>query len=116
MVDIMLKKLNPDNDESITSGTGIAIRTKRFLKQNVYMRLPYFLRPFLYFIYRYFFQFGFLDGASGFAYHFMQGFWYRALVDLKCMEVEKLMSSCKSVDEKITVLEEYSGYSLGENK
>jgi glycosyltransferase involved in cell wall biosynthesis len=116
MVDVMLKKLRPEEDESITSGTGFSIRAKRFLKQNVYMKLPYFFRPFLYFIYRYFFQIGFLDGASGFAYHFMQGFWYRALVDLKCMEVEKLMSVCKSVDEKITVLEDYSGYSLGEGR
>jgi glycosyltransferase involved in cell wall biosynthesis len=116
MVDIMLKKLKPEEDESITSGTGFAIRAKRFLKQNIYMRLPSFLRPLLYFIYRYFFQFGFLDGASGFAYHFMQGFWYRALVDLKCMEVEKLIAGCESLDEKVAVLEKYSGYSLGKSK
>lgn len=113
MVDIMLKRLKPEEDETITTGTGLAIRAKRFIKQNIYMKLPYFLRPFLYFIYRYFFQFGFLDGASGFAYHFMQGFWYRALVDLKCMEVEKLMLNCTSVDEKLLVLEQYSGYDLG---
>jgi glycosyltransferase involved in cell wall biosynthesis len=116
MVDIMLKRLKPEKDDSITSGTGLAIRVKRFLKQNIYMQLPYFLRPFLYFIYRYFFQFGFLDGASGFAYHFMQGFWYRALVDLKCMEIEKLMGNCKTIDEKISVLEVYSGYLLGKSK
>lgn len=115
MVDIMLKKLKPEED-SITPGTGFAIRAKRFLKQNIYMRLPHFLRPFLYFIYRYFFQLGFLDGASGFAYHFMQGFWYRALVDLKCMEVEKLITGCKTTEEKISVLEDYSGYSLRNRK
>ena len=116
MVDVILKKLVPDGDESITSGTGLSIRTKRFIKQNIYMKLPYFLRPFLYFVYRYIFQLGFLDGPSGFAYHFMQGFWYRALVDLKCMEVERIMKNCASVDEKLLILEEYSGYDLGLEK
>lgn len=116
MVDIMLKKLLPEHGAEITKNTGFGIRFKRFLKQSIYMKLPYFVRPFLYFCFRYFIQLGFLDGARGFAYHFMQGFWYRALVDLKCMEVEKLMANCISTKDKIAVLEDYSGYSLGEKK
>jgi len=112
VVDLMLQKLYLNTDSAITSGTGFSIKLKRFLKESVYLKLPYFIRPFFYFCFRYFIQFGFLDGARGFAYHFMQGFWYRALVDLKCLEVEEKWSNCKSRDEKISVLEGLSGYQL----
>lgn len=60
-----------------------------FAKKAVYDRLPNGLRAFLYFAYRYIFRFGFLDGARGFAFHFLQGFWYRYLVDLKVAEVRR---------------------------
>ncbi|MDO6712877.1 glycosyltransferase family 2 protein [Aliiglaciecola sp. 2_MG-2023] len=112
MVDIMLKRLQPESATEITENTGLAIRFKRFLKESVYMKLPYFVRPFLYFNFRYFIQLGFLDGARGFAYHFMQAFWYRALVDLKCIEVERLWSDCTDDTSKIAILEQYSGYQL----
>lgn len=113
VVDIMLKRLYPDKDSKITESTGFSIRLKRFLKQSVYMRMPYFTRPVAYFLFRYFIQLGFLDGARGFAYHFMQGFWYRALVDLKCMEVDRAWQGVESKEEKIKILEMMSGYSLG---
>lgn len=48
------------------------------------------IRSFIYFIYRYFFRFGFLDGKEGFVYHFLQGFWFRFLADMKSIEIEKL--------------------------
>lgn len=112
MVDIMLKSILPGESSGITESTGFSIKFKRLLKDSFYNKLPYFIRPTLYFLFRYFIQLGFLDGAKGFAYHFMQGFWYRTLVDLKCMEVERLMSGCSSNDEKIEVLEKYSGYKL----
>ena len=112
MVDIMLKRLQPASSSEITENTGVAIRFKRFLKESVYMKLPYFVRPFLYFNFRYFIQLGFLDGARGFAYHFMQAFWYRALVDLKCIEVERLWENCDNDTSKIAILEQYSGYRL----
>ena len=56
---------------------------KRWLKNNLYLRLPIFIRPFLYFIYRYFLRAGFLDGGRGLVFHFLQGLWYRFLVDAK---------------------------------
>ena len=112
MIDIMIKRLSPSNSSQITAETGTKIRLKRFFKEKLYEKLPYFIRPLLYFLFRYFIQLGFLDGSRGFAYHFMQGFWYRALVDLKCMEVEKEWKNCLSYSEKIKVLEKYSGYSL----
>lgn len=57
-----------------------------WLKQRWY-RLPLFVRPFLYFFYRYFFRLGFLDGKQGFLFHFLQGFWFRLLVDVKLEEL-----------------------------
>ncbi len=62
-------------------GGGQAAR-KRWLKESVYYRLPPFIRPLLYFLYRYFFRHGFLDGVRGLVFHFLQGFWYRMLVDV----------------------------------
>lgn len=62
--------------------------TKRWLKQNLYLRLPLFYRVFFYWFYRYFIRFGFLDGKEGMIYHFLQGFWYRFLVDAKLYEAQ----------------------------
>jgi glycosyltransferase involved in cell wall biosynthesis len=66
-------------------GQGQASR-RRWLKDNVYSRMPLFVRPFLYFFYRYFVRLGFLDGREGLIFHFLQGFWYRFLVDAKLYE------------------------------
>lgn len=56
-------------------------------QKGLYNRLPLFFRSFLYFFYRYFIQLGFLDGKEGFVWHFMQGWWYRTLVDVLLFEV-----------------------------
>jgi hypothetical protein len=64
---------------------------KRWLKENLYMHLPLGMRAFLFFVYRLVFQLGFLDGRAGFVFHFLQGFWYRFLVDVKVWEVERRM-------------------------
>jgi len=61
---------------------------RRWLKTNVYARAPLFLRAFAYFIYRYFFRLGFLDGVEGLVFHVLQGFWYRFYVDAKIWEAE----------------------------
>lgn len=57
--------------------------------KNRWWQLPLIIRPFLYFIYRYFFQLGFLDGKYGFIFHFLQGFWFRLIVDIKMEELKK---------------------------
>jgi glycosyltransferase involved in cell wall biosynthesis len=64
---------------------------KRWLKEVVYSRLPLGFRAFFYFFYRYFVRLGFLDGNAGFTFHFLQGFWYRYLVDAKVIEVKRYM-------------------------
>lgn len=70
---------------------------KRNLKLK-YARQPLFWRSFAYFCYRYFFKLGFLEGKEGFLWHFMQGWWYRTLVDAKIYEIKK---ACGNDKEKI---------------
>lgn len=58
-------------------------------KKSLYNKLPLFWRSFAYFLYRYLLKGGFLDGKEGFLFAYIQGWWYRTLVDAKIMEVEK---------------------------
>ncbi|MEA3644042.1 MAG: hypothetical protein VBE63_29580 [Lamprobacter sp.] len=73
---------------------------KRWLKERVYARLPGGLLALVYFVYRYVIRLGFLDGQAGTAFHVLQGFWYRYLVDAKVAEVRRYMAShpCGMVD------------------
>ncbi|MGH1579308.1 glycosyltransferase family 2 protein [Planktotalea sp.] len=66
---------------------------KRWLKEKVYARLPGGFRAFVYFFYRYIVRLGFLDGKEGTAFHVLQGFWYRYLVDMKLHETKTYMKT-----------------------
>jgi len=66
--------------------TGNAIERRRWLREGFYWRLPLFSRAFLYWFYRYFLRLGFLDGKEGMIFHFLQGFWFRFLIDAKLFE------------------------------
>lgn len=59
---------------------------KRYLKVK-YASVPLFTRPIFYFIYRYFLRLGFIDAKQGLMWHFLQGFWYRFLIDVKIYEI-----------------------------
>ena len=74
---------------------------KSHKKRSIYYSSPLFIRSFLYFVYRYIFCFGFLDGFNGFAFHFLQGFWYRFLVDIKYLEVKNNISKSKLPSKKV---------------
>ncbi|HEY2980216.1 MAG TPA: glycosyltransferase family 2 protein [Anaerolineales bacterium] len=76
-------------DVGLIHMTHAPAKGKRLIKERVYSRLPMGLRAALYFLYRYFLLLGFLDGRKGLVWHFMQGFWYRWLVDIKIMEIEE---------------------------
>ncbi|MEW6617714.1 MAG: glycosyltransferase family 2 protein [Patescibacteria group bacterium] len=65
---------------------GTPTERKRWWKESVYMGMPLFVRAWGYFLYRYIFRLGFLDGKEGLIFHFLQGFWYRFLVDAKLYE------------------------------
>jgi hypothetical protein len=67
---------------------GTNAERKRWLKVK-YAKTPLFVRPFINFFIRYILKAGFLDGKSGFIWHFMQGYWYRMLVDCKIYELKK---------------------------
>ena len=64
---------------------GDARERTRFFKK-LYYKLPIGIRAFSYFIYRYIFRLGFLDGVTGFYFAFFQAFWFRMLVDAKVCE------------------------------
>jgi glycosyltransferase involved in cell wall biosynthesis len=50
--------------------------------KGIWRTMPLYVRPFIYFFYRYFLRFGFLDGKQGAIFHFLQAFWFRLLVDI----------------------------------
>jgi glycosyltransferase involved in cell wall biosynthesis len=54
-----------------------------------YYRMPGGPRALAYFVYRYVFRLGFLDGREGFYFAFLQGFWFRLLVDAKMHELRQ---------------------------
>jgi len=62
--------------------TGSPIERRRWQRERLYGRLPLYVRPFLYWIYRYFLRRGFLDGREGLIFHFLQGCWFRFMVDV----------------------------------
>jgi glycosyltransferase involved in cell wall biosynthesis len=61
-------------------------RQRRRAYKGIYYRAPRFLRAWLYFIFRYVVQLGFLDGRVGFLYALFQALWFRMLVDAKLYE------------------------------
>lgn len=73
---------------------GEEVEKKRAQKER-YARMPLFWRAFAYFIYRYIIKMGFLDGKEGFLWDFLQGWWYRTLVDAKILEVKKACGNDK---------------------
>lgn len=63
-----------------------------FLKRWIYFRiwnnLPLFIRPWVYFFYRYILRGGFLDGWQGAGYHFFQALWFQYLISYKIKEIQ----------------------------
>ncbi|MGA2134374.1 MAG: glycosyltransferase family 2 protein [Bryobacteraceae bacterium] len=57
--------------------------------KRMWSRLPLYVRPFLYFLYRYFIRLGFLDGKQGAIFHFLHAFWFRLLIDIKLDELQQ---------------------------
>ena len=92
-------------DEVNSNFFGTQEERKRFLKKK-YANLPLFTRPFIYFLWRYFIKLGFLDGKQGLIWHFLQGFWYRFLVDAKIYEIEKKAKD-SNLSLKETLIQKY---------
>lgn len=62
---------------------------KRRFKRMKYYSYPPFLRVFLYFFHRFILKGGFREGREGLIFHFLQGFWFRFLVDAKIWELKR---------------------------
>ena len=58
-------------------------------RKQLWWKLPRYVRPMIYFIQRIIFQLGILDGRTGIIFHFLQGFWFRLIVDIKIDEIIK---------------------------
>jgi len=88
--DLLDIELDLNNTASADSSKNIneEAHAKR-MKKHKYTKMPLFWRSFAYFCYRYFLKLGFLEGKEGFLWHFMQGWWYRTLVDAKVLEIKR---------------------------
>lgn len=114
MLDILDKKygLFTSDDSLKQDAESSQAKFKRMVKEGIYNKLPIFIRPFCYFLYRYFIRLGFLDGKKGFAFHFFQGYWYRSLVDLRVYEAELNIAELPTNEERVIWLEKFTGLTL----
>ncbi len=102
-VDMLFIEYGFTNSEKKLNNSFQASR-KRTLKEKYYSKLPLFLRPTLYFFYRYFICLGFVDGKMGFLFHFFHAWWYRLMVDLFVFKV-MLFSKKNGVNLKTAIRE-----------
>lgn len=94
-VEVLNEKWMPT--ESVENGHG-AQALEKHKKKGTYNKMPLFWRSFAYFLYRYIIKGGFLDGKEGFLFAYIQGWWYRTLVDANVMAAEK---TCGKDKEKM---------------
>ena len=87
-VDLLLIAEDQAKDSQGGSMTGQA-KAKRWIKDNIYAKLPIGLRALMFFILRYVFALGFLDGLRRFQFHVLQGFWYRLYTDIRVAEIRE---------------------------
>lgn len=82
-----LDKIYGFSDNSVIKGHffGSSEERRRWIKMK-YLNMPLFLRPFIFFVFRYFFQLAILEGKQGLVWTILQCFWYRFLVDAKIAE------------------------------
>jgi glycosyltransferase involved in cell wall biosynthesis len=100
-------------DEALSSANASgAASGKRLLKEGLYNRLPFWVGPTGYFLYRFIFQLGFLDGREGLIYHGLQGWWYRFLVGAKVEELDRTLRALPDAPARREALSRLTGYRL----
>ncbi|MDH1532371.1 glycosyltransferase family 2 protein [Acinetobacter johnsonii] len=116
-IDVINQKLNLfARDESLnTESASFQASIKRIAKEKIYNKIPFTIAALAYFIYRYIFQLGFLDGRSGLIYHFLQGYWYRFLVGAKIMELEKAIEGMTDKKEILKEISRLTGHKLADD-
>lgn len=113
-IDVLNQRLGlfPRDDALNTESASWQASAKRWAKERVYNALPFTVSSTLYFLWRYIFQLGFLDGRSGLVYHFLQGWWYRFLVGAKLMELERAIAHLTDKQEILRELTRLTGHDL----
>ena len=106
--------LFPRDQRMAARGMSWRRRAKRAIKEHVYNRIPFEAGAGIYFVWRYIFLLGFLDGRRGLIYHFLQGGWYRFLVGAKVVELEDAISHLSDRDEIARELSRLTGLKLTE--
>lgn len=73
------------NEKNELKGQAAVLRSMK----HRYAKMPLFWRAFVYFCIRYFFKGGMFEGKVGFLWCFLQGWWYRTLVDALIFEIKQ---------------------------
>lgn len=96
--DLRVDGEEPGNKSQKAKDAGLGAQAQeKHKKKGGYNKLPLFWRSFAYFCYRYFLKGGFLDGKEGFLFAFIQGWWYRTMVDAKVLEARKAVLDGRKV-------------------
>lgn len=104
-----------ERDETLSSeASSYQAAIKRFIKESVYNRTPFEISTIAYFVYRFIFRLGFLDGKEGFIYHVLQGFWYRFLVGAKIEELDRKTRGLTDPGEVRAKLRQLTGLRINE--
>ena len=106
-IDVINQKLNlfPRDRVLNIESASFQAAFKRWAKEHIYNQLPFSISATFYFLWRYIFQLGFLDGCPGLIYHFLQGWWYRFLVGAKVVELSQAIDH---LDSKVEICAELS--------
>jgi len=113
VVDVLNREYGFRPVARVLPGRG-GVAAKRWIKLHLYGRLPPGLRAGGYFLYRYVLRGGFRDGPQARAFHVLQGFWYRYLVDAKLAEVRRHMTTTGAAPAQ--AIREVLGIDVGPSK
>jgi len=106
--DLLNIELGLFHQDDISHGGGNAQASrKRWIKENIYSKLPLGVRPALYFLYRFVILGGFLDHPRVWIFHFLQGFWYRLIVDVNVWEFRRQVGKADPEEQRSFLAEEW---------
>jgi glycosyltransferase involved in cell wall biosynthesis len=117
-LDVLNRQLNllPRDDKITVQGSSLQASLKRWAKERLYNSIPFTVSAPAYFLWRYIFRLGFLDGRSGFVYHFLQGCWYRFLVGAKVLELQRAVAHLSDKREIASELSRLTGHRLSDSE
>lgn len=76
-------------------------------RKSIYYSFTPFIRANMYFLVRYVFLLGFLDGVPGLIWHTLQAFWYRFLIDAKIREMHNAIGKNPTKQEVKSYFKEF---------